>query len=137
MLAKSGMTSPNHNPSGRAIDRLGALASTACAVHCLLAALLPGAIAALGLGVVLGHDAESAFTLTAVAIASLALVLGWPKHRSGRIAATLVFGIVGLVVARVLEQSGSHVAGTMLGVGAGLALVAGHVFGVRALSGRA
>lgn len=116
----------------QSVDRMGTVASAACGVHCMLSALVPGAIAALGLDAVFGHEAEWGFTLTAVFLATLALVLGWPKHRSRRIAAALLAGIAGLLLARVIEESGGHATGTMVGVCAGLALVVGHVSGTRA-----
>jgi len=115
----------------KVVDRLGTFASTACAVHCLASALLPSAIAALGLGALFGHEAEWGFTLGAVALAVAALGLGWPKHRSPGIATLLLIGVMGLLGARLVEEAGVHGAGTALGVVAGLALVAGHVWGIR------
>lgn len=120
----------------QSVDRMGTVATAACGVHCLLTALVPGAIATLGLDAVFGHEAEWGFTLAAVLLATLALVLGWPKHRSRWIAATLLAGIGGLLLARVVEESGGHATGTVLGVLAGLALVTGHVSGTRSASRR-
>ncbi len=51
---------------GDALDRLGAIASTACAVHCALGALVPSALAAVGLGALLG---------TAIAVLSGAVLV--------------------------------------------------------------
>lgn len=124
------MTTPTRAAPSTTVDRLGAIASTACAVHCLGSALLPGAIAVLGLGAVFGHEAEWAFTVTAVLLATVALVLGWRRHRSRPIAAALSVGIVALMLSRVVEGAGGEIAGAILGVGAGLALVVGHVSGV-------
>ena len=52
-------------PAPALADRLGALASTACAVHCLLGAV-PGALGALGQVSWLGEELEWAFVISAV-----------------------------------------------------------------------
>ena len=56
-------------------DRLGATVSSLCAIHCAVCALLPAAFGVLGLGFLLGHEAEWALTLTAIAFGSGALVM--------------------------------------------------------------
>ena len=50
------------------VDRFGAVASSLCAVHCAVCALLPAAFSALGLGFLIGHEAEWVLTLLAVAL---------------------------------------------------------------------
>jgi hypothetical protein len=90
------------------VDRFGAVASSLCAVHCALCALLPAAFSALGLGFLIGHEAEWVLTLIAVALGAGALFLGWPKHRSNQVAAFLVIGILGLLASRGLEMGSDH-----------------------------
>jgi hypothetical protein len=115
------------------IDRLGALASTACSVHCVLTAVLPGAIGAIGSGsALLGDELEWGFTLAALSFAVLALVLGWRKHRSLRVVSTLGAGIGVLLLARLLEGWVSEPVGIALSVVAGLTLVVGHGSNIRA-----
>ncbi|HJL17324.1 MAG TPA: MerC domain-containing protein [Sandaracinaceae bacterium LLY-WYZ-13_1] len=114
------------------LDRFGAFASTACAVHCLLAAALPSALAAVGLGALLGHEAEWALTGAAVVFAVAALSTGWRHHRSWAIAATFGVGVAGLGASRVLEELHVHGVGIAIGVAAGVALVVGHVASFRA-----
>lgn len=63
---------------------------------------------ALGLGALLGHEAEWVFTATAIVFGASALVLGWRRHRSARVAALLGLGIVGLLASRGIEMSGGH-----------------------------
>lgn len=137
-------------------DRIGALASTVCAVHCAVCALLPVAFGALGLGFLLGHEAEWGFTLIAVFFAAAALVAGWRRHRSRGVALLLMLGIVGLLVSRGVEGAtedhaenghdhaqavdhhdgeAGHLAGTVVGVVAGLVLLAGHLLSLRATRG--
>ena len=90
------------------VDRFGAVASSLCAVHCAVSALLPAAFAVLGLGFLLGHGAEWVLTLIAVAFATAALALGWWRHRSLQVAGFLALGIVGLVASRGIEMSSGH-----------------------------
>ena len=90
------------------VDRLGAVASTLCAVHCGLCALLPVALSALGLGFLLGERAEWLFTAVAVLFATGAIVLGWRQHRSVSVVALLATGVIGLMASRGLEMGGEH-----------------------------
>ena len=90
-------------------DRWGAAASSICALHCAVCALLPAALGALGLGALLTHEAEWAFTLIAVAFGVMALGMGWRVHRSVGVSSLLVFGIVGLLISRGVEMgAGDH-----------------------------
>ena len=90
------------------VDQAGAVASTLCAIHCAICALLPAAFGALGLGMLLSQTAEWAFTIVAVSIAFGALVLSWRQHRSIAVAGLLSLGIVGLLASRVLEMGSDH-----------------------------
>lgn len=119
--------------SHQSIDRLGALASAACSVHCVSTAVLPQAIAAIGSGsALLGHELEWGFTFAAFSFAALALVLGWRKHRSVRVVSTLGAGIGVLLLARLLEGCVSEPIALALSVVAGLTLVVGHGSNIRA-----
>lgn len=123
----AGSAQPSHQP----IDRLGTLASSACAVHCVLSSLLPEALAAAGLGALLGHESEWGFTLAALAFAAAALSLGWRKHRSRPVVALLAGGSVALLLARSLEGAGEMVC-ISLSIFGGALLVAGHLANIRA-----
>ncbi|MFN3198439.1 MAG: MerC domain-containing protein [Bradymonadia bacterium] len=90
------------------VDRLGAIASGLCAIHCAVCALLPAAFGALGLGFLVGHTTEWIFTGVAIVFAGVALVMGWRQHRSRVVAAVLAVGIMGLLASRVIEMSGEH-----------------------------
>lgn len=114
------------------IDRLGALASSACAVHCVLGAVLPEALAAFGLGALFGHEAEWSLTLAAIFFAATALILGFRKHRSRLVVSLLAAGIATLVLARLLEESAGETFGIALSLLAGVVLVAGHLLNIRA-----
>jgi hypothetical protein len=114
------------------IDRFGALASTLCAVHCVVSAFLPELLATVGLGVLLGHESEWGFTLVALGLASAALWLGWRKHRSVPVLLLFGAGIAALLLARLLEDGLGELVGTTLSVVAGLTLVGGHFWNSRA-----
>jgi MerC mercury resistance protein len=126
VLSRGG-TPSFHQP----IDRLGALASCACAVHCVLSSIVPEALAAVGLGSLLGHETEWGFMLAALVFAGAALVIGWRKHRSRPVVALLGGGIIALLLARLLEGAG-ELACVSLSTTAGALLVAGHVANVHA-----
>lgn len=154
------MSAASVSSRGERVDRVGALASTVCALHCAVCALLPVAFGALGLGFLLGHEAEWVFTLIAIVFATAALTAGWRRHRSRGVALLLLVGIAGLLVSRGVEEAGEshadgghghanaldhdhdhdqadggagHLVGTVVGVVAGLSLLAGHLLSLRAI----
>ena len=55
------------------LNRLGAITSTVCALHCALCALAPALLSILGLSVLISHEAEWIFTILASIIAGLLL----------------------------------------------------------------
>lgn len=114
------------------MDHAGILASTICAVHCVLAAALPSLLSGLGLGAFLGHEAEWVFTVTAVVIAGLALVIAWRRKGPRSVKVLLAAGIAGLLGARFVEEvEALHDYGMLIGIGAGVLLVAGHFVSIR------
>ena len=118
--------------TGAGWDRLGALASGACAVHCAISALLPSAFAAIGLGALLGHEAEWVFTVIAIALAAAAFFYGWRKHKSAKVGVAFMLGISGLLLARLLEENGAwQGAGPGIGASAGAVLILGHMWNLR------
>ena len=118
------------------MDRAGAACSTVCAVHCAFTAAIPSALAALGLGALMNPTFEWVFTIVAILIATIALVVGWRKHRVIWIGLVFVIGIVGLGVSRILESAEIHGVGPLVGVLSGIALVVGHVASIRVYRSR-
>jgi len=90
------------------VDTFGKLASGLCAIHCGLAAFLPGLFTVIGLDMLIGHEAEWGFTLVAIAFALGAMLLGWQRHRTPLIAGLFAVGILGLLASRFLEEMGEH-----------------------------
>ena len=90
------------------VDRIGAFASTLCAIHCVICAFLPLAFAFLGLDILMDHNFEWGLTLFALVFAVFALYLGWQTHRTPYILTLLLVGITGLFIARGLEGEHGH-----------------------------
>ena len=113
-------------------DRMGTVASSACAAHCILCSLAPGLLAVLGISWLTGHTAEWGFTLVAICFACVAIAVGRRAHSSPRAVALLGMGAAALLLGRVVEALGLHSIGTGVGLVASAVLVAGHVLGIRA-----
>lgn len=126
------MTEESPSPRRSDIDRAGMVSSTVCAVHCASTAAAPSLIAALGLSFLAGPAFEWGFTVLAVVLASLALLIGWRRHQTVSIALVLGVGILGLLLGRLLEVMDFHGVGTGLSILAGLLLIVGHFAGIRA-----
>ena len=131
------MTEVSTPPPRSDVDRVGVVSSTVCAVHCASTAVAPSLIAALGLSVLVGPAFEWGFTLLAIVLATSALVIGWRRHQTLSVALVLGAGIVGLLLGRLLEAMDFHGVGTVLSIVAGLALIVGHLSGIRATRARA
>ena len=93
---------------GHVADRIGAVASALCAVHCALTALAPALLVALGLGMWMSHELELGLTVVAVLFGLASLRMAWRAHKSPAVLAVLVLGIGGLVGARAQEMAGGH-----------------------------
>ena len=90
------------------VDVLGKFASGICAIHCALCAFLPGIFALIGLEILVGHEAEWGFTIVAITFALGAMLLGFKRHQSPRIALLFAVGIIGLLGSRFLEEMEGH-----------------------------
>lgn len=93
---------------GHVADRIGAVASALCAVHCALTALAPALLVGLGLGMWMSHELELGLTVVAVLFGLASLRMAWRAHKSPAVLAVLVLGIGGLVGARAQEMVGGH-----------------------------
>jgi uncharacterized membrane protein YfcA len=62
----------------------------------------------LGLGFLLGHEAEWALSLISIGFATVALALAWRRRRDRRVVLLLAVGIVGLLASRFVEEAGGH-----------------------------
>jgi ABC-type nickel/cobalt efflux system permease component RcnA len=89
-------------------DRFGSVASTLCALHCGVCAFLPVAFSAFGLGFLLSEQTEWLFSIVAIIFGLGALFFGWRMHRSKRVAAFLIVGVLGIMTSRALEMGSDH-----------------------------
>ena len=81
---------------------VSALSIVLCALSC------QAFFALIGLEILVGHEAEWGFTIVAIVFALGAMVLGFQKHQSPRIAALFAVGIIGLLGSRFLEEMEGH-----------------------------
>lgn len=75
-------------------DRLGAVASLLCAVHCAALPFLLAVLPALGLGFLASHGFERGFIAFASVLAMTMAVIGYRRHRTARAFALLVPGLL-------------------------------------------
>ena len=111
-------------------DRVGVVASTLCAVHCLATTLVLGLA---GVRTIFADErVEMAFSVCAIALALAALVRGSLRHRRRMPPAIGVSGMVLLLIARCadLETANLEVALSVLGGGV---LVTAHLLNIQAL----
>ncbi len=104
----SATTTASSSASQEKLDRFGMFASGLCAVHCVVVALLPGVLSAMGAGALLGHEAEWVFVAVAIAFAGAAFYFGFRRHRSMKVAGLFIAGMLGLLASRAIEMSGEH-----------------------------
>lgn len=76
------------------LDRIGAVGSLACAVHCAVFPLLIAVIPTLGLSKWFGHGFELAFVIFASLLGSFSVLSGYRRHHSVRALWLLVMGLV-------------------------------------------
>jgi hypothetical protein len=121
-------------------DRVGAYASTICAVHCLITGVALGLLSFAGLGFLGSTTTDIAFLSVAVGIASIAIVHGMRKHHSYRPALIFVAGLVSVVLGHFVLKH-EHKAGgelhledilsTVFSVTGGLCFVLFHIVNLR------
>jgi hypothetical protein len=112
------------------MDRVGAIASAACAVHCVLTGLALGLMSVTGLGLIGSPIVEAAFFLTAVLVGTWALVHGVRKHHSYRPALVFILGMGSLLVSHFILGHDS-LAGSLTSAFGGVCLVTFHILNQR------
>ncbi len=84
----------------RHLDFLGALASTACAVHCLLTPVVIALLPLLGASFWAAPWLENSVVVLAIVLGLTSLLHGYSHHRQFRALGLLLGGIVLLVIGR-------------------------------------
>ena len=117
------------------LDRVGAIASTICAVHCLLTGVALGLLSVMGLGFLGSATAEYAFLSVTFTVGVAAVWHGARKHHS---VIPALFFVVGLTCWLTSHFAFGHghaghetPGGTAFAVLGGLCLVAFHVLNQR------
>ena len=105
------------------LDRLGMVASVACGVHCVLAPLAVGLLAAIPLEWAFSRASETAMLLLTAGLATLSLIPSYRnRHRRKSCLAMFGGGILLLVVAKFVLHGASLEPVLLAG---GAALIAG------------
>lgn len=120
-------------------DKIGAVASAICAVHCLLTGIAFGLLSFVGLGFIGSVAAEVGFISVAVIVGAWAIYHGIKKHHSWIPAGIFVLGLVCIGLSHFAfphVHSGevganSSPFGTVFSVVGGLCLVSFHIVNLR------
>lgn len=120
------LKNPNLN-----LDKIGACASTLCAIHCLLTGAAMGLLAVLGLGFLGNPWVEISFFSVALLVGGLAVFHGKKRHHSWIPALVFLAGIACIVLSHLVghdHDAGAHGTplGTTLAVAGGLLIAAFH-----------
>lgn len=116
------------------LDKLGAFASAACAVHCLLTGVALGFLSIAGLEFLGSPQADIAFLASALLIGSLAVWQGYRKHRSLLPMGLYVGGLMMVVVSHFVlghDHGPTPWFTTALAVMGGLMLMSFHFVNMR------
>lgn len=119
------------------VDKLGAIAGTVCAVHCLLTGVALGLLSVAGLGFIGSAASEIGFITVAVVLGLWAIRHGIKKHHSWLPASIFVAALGCIAISHFVfphahegGETGST-ASTVFAVLGGLCLVAFHVVNLR------
>jgi hypothetical protein len=89
------------------LDRIGALGSLACAVHCAALPLLIAVLPSLGIAVWFGDGFEMGFVIFATLLGSFSVISGYRRHHAMRALSLLIPGL-GLLWVGVLYAPLHH-----------------------------
>lgn len=124
-------TQKAHAPenAGLGLERATAFLSAACAIHCLLMPLVIALLPLVGTsGVVLGGTTEALLSSLVLVSGSATLLLGYRRHRDGRVAALISACLVLYLVGHAHEGAWF---GSALAVVAGLGLAGASFWSAR------
>ena len=113
------------------LDRLGAISSTLCALHCALCAFAPALLTIVGLGMLVSHMVEWTFALITVTLAITAAIRGYCPCGTWTAPLMLLTGAVVLLAGRFTEQLELAVPESLITLAAGCILVGGHLSNLR------
>lgn len=114
--------------TARALDRLGASLSFACAIHCALQPLLLALLPLIGLGFLLDERLESIFLACSILLASATVISGWRHHRQPQALPLLGAAVVLIIASRL---PGLAFAEVPLAVSGALGIMSAHLYNLR------
>ncbi len=110
-------------------DQLGIAGSILCTIHCAATPLLIGYLSTAGLGFLGDELIHQVFAVVLAAIALLAFIPGWRRHRRTSIAIVGGLGVALILAAGfVLDPFISHTQETLVTVAGSLLLIGAHGF---------
>lgn len=112
-------------------DRVGALASFLCAIHCALLPFVLALLPLVGLEFLADHRFERIFVLCACVLAALVLVRGYRRHRSLLPLRMAVPGLALLLMGIAFIDIGAPILHSVLVTCGGLLLAAAHFVNLR------
>jgi hypothetical protein len=115
----------------RLADRLGALASFLCAIHCALLPFVLALLPLLGLGFLASHGFERGFVLFACVLALSSLVGGYRRHRRPLPLRLALTGLVLLLMGVTFAENYSIVLHSTMVTCGGLLVASAHFTNLR------
>jgi hypothetical protein len=115
----------------RLADRLGALASFLCAIHCALLPFVLAVLPLLGLGFLASHGFERGFVLFACVLALSSLVGGYRRHRRPLPLRLALTGLVLLLMGVTFAENYSIVLHSAMVTCGGLLVASAHFTNLR------
>ena len=113
------------------LDTLGALASTACAVHCLLTPAVLALLPLLGASIWAAPWLENGAVILAIVLGLTSLLHGYSHHRQFRALGLLLGGIALLAIGRGVVGHDDQLWETVFVVLGGLAVAGAHLINRR------
>lgn len=115
----------------RAADRVGAMASFLCAIHCALLPFVLALLPLVGLQFLADHRFERAFVLLACVLASFVLVRGYRRHQRSLPLRLAVPGLALLLLGVIYINGPAPILHSVLVTCGGLLLAGAHFVNLR------
>jgi hypothetical protein len=113
------------------LDRVGATASTLCAIHCALMPIVITILPLIGLGFLADERLEWMLVATSAAMGISSVCLGHREHKQKRAAAMLCLGLSLLAVGRLAEERKLGRYSVVIVVLGGLTVASAHIINRR------
>lgn len=121
----------NNENRWRIADRIGAVASFLCAIHCALLPFVLTLLPLLGLEFLADHRFERGFVFFACGLALVALIRGFRRHQGALPLMLAIPGLILLIVGVTWAESHSIVVHSVLVTCGGLMLAGAHFCNLR------